>query len=963
MKRTAPAIALLLGWALALLALGWYVQKDLVVGTDLRLFLPSPTTPEQRLLLDEIGEGPASRVLVMAIDGAAAETLADSSRAFASALSESKSFRLVTNGEMSLDAVPDELLGYRFLLSPTLDSQALDSKFLHDQLQTRARDLASPAGAMLESFLPRDPTLELLKVLQNWQPMQEPHRLYDVWFDADGKRALLIAETVAPAFDPDRQRAAIDELQQTFRSVDTSGQLHLTVSGPGSFSVLMEKRTRGEAQALGTAATVGMIILLLIAYRSIGSVILSSLPLASAGVAGLLAVSLLFDAVHGITLAFGFTLIGVAQDYPLHLLSHERPGSSPLQSARSLWPTLATGVASTCIAYATFLFSGVVGLAQLACFTVASLAAAGLSTRFLLPRLIDPSGRDLGDSEFLGRLWRRIASLPRPRWAGVVLVILCVAITALVPGPMWENDLSKLTPVPHDLLMRDQELRAQLGTPDLRYMLVIEAPNDEAALTRLQSLDPQLERLKQRGAISGYDHAARYVPTADRQIARQKKLPDAATLQQSLDRALADTPFRSDVFEPFIRDVEQARKLPPLSVHALRQSPLGSGLDMLLTEHENKVTALVTFAGVNDTAALQQFASSAGPGVLLLDLKSASESLVEQQRTRLLWSLGAAALLLIGVIAISLRDRRRVLRVLAPMALTTLILIATLHGAGVPMTLFHLIALILAAGLGLDYALFFEHAAEDPHEQRRTLHAVLVCSCSTLMVFALLAASNLPVLRAIGLTVSLGVISNFLLALLLTRETGTGTPALPVAAGTPAPGSNLAEPVDTKRLSAQVPTSERHDQRPSLAATSTDQEQPPISSLVPHQGSMCLLERVIDWNDDSIRIETDTHRSPSNPLRSDQQLRAVHLCEYGAQAMAVHGALKSRSRGETAAPGMLVSLRSVSFHCDRIDDLKESLRVEATCLQAGAGSLQYSFRISHAGALLAEGRAAVVLER
>jgi predicted exporter len=132
--------------------------------------------------------------------------------------------------------------------------------------------------------------------------------------------------------------------------------------------------------------------------------------------------------------------------------------------------------------------------------------------------------------------------------------------------------------------------------------------------------------------------------------------------------------------------------------------------------------------------------------------------------------LSVAALLLIGVVAFALRNSTRVLRVLAPMALTTLILVAVLHGAGVPMTLFHLIALILAAGLGLDYALFFEHAADDPHDQRRTLHAVLVCALSTLMVFALLALSSLPVLRAIGITVSLGVIFNFVLALLLTRE-------------------------------------------------------------------------------------------------------------------------------------------------------------------------------------------------
>jgi predicted exporter len=546
--------------------------------------------------------------------------------------------------------------------------------------------------------------------------------------------------------------------------------MKLTVSGPGAFSVLMEGRTRGEAQALGTAATVGMLVLLLVAYRRIGPVIVSALPLASAGIAGLLAVSLLFDAVHGITLAFGFTLIGVAQDYPMHLLSHQRPGHSPLHAVRELWPTLATGVASTCIAYLTFIFSGVVGLAQLACFTVASLAAAGLTTRFLLPHLIDTAGRDYGQSEFLGRLWRRIASLPRPLWAAPVLVVVCAAIVAFVPGSLWENDLSKLTPVPRELLLQDQQLRSQLGTPDLRYLLVIETGSSEQALTQLEALDAPLRKLVERGAIAGYDHAARYVPTAAKQQARQAKLPDDATLTATLQQALIDTPFRADVFTPFLKDVKEARTLAPLSVEKLRDSPLGASLDLLLTPREHKFTAIVTFAGVEDPQALRQLATTAGSNAVLLDLKEASDSLVAQQRTRLLWSLSLASVLLVIVVAIALRNTRRVIRVLAPMALTTIVLVAVLHGCGVPMTLFHLIALILAAGLGLDYALFFEHASDDPHEQRRTLHAVLVCSGSTLMVFALLALSSLPVLRAIGVTVTLGVISNFVLALLFTRE-------------------------------------------------------------------------------------------------------------------------------------------------------------------------------------------------
>lgn len=134
-----------------------------------------------------------------------------------------------------------------------------------------------------------------------------------------------------------------------------------------------------------------------------------------------------------------------------------------------------------------------------------------------------------------------------------------------------------------------------------------------------------------------------------------------------------------------------------------------------------------------------------------------------------------------------------------------------------------------------------------------------------------------------------------------------------------------------------------------------------VAELVPHQGSMCLLERVVEWDDRHVVLETATHRSPVNPLRANGRLRALHLCEYGAQAMAVHGGLRGSVTGVKPKPGMLVSLRAVQFTRDYIDDLPGNLCVEAECLQADAASLQYRFRVTHAGELLAEGRAAVVL--
>jgi predicted exporter len=294
-------------------------------------------------------------------------------------------------------------------------------------------------------------------------------------------------------------------------------------------------------------------------------------------------------------------------------------------------------------------------------------------------------------------------------------------------------------------------------------------------LTQLEALGPGLAQLVSTGVIGGYDHAANYLPSAARQMARQQRLPDDATLRAALQNALTGTPFRPDVFEPFLADVAQARQLQALTVQALLDTPLAGSFELLLNTGVNTTTALVTFAGVNDPQALTDFAGAQGTGAVLLDLKAASESLVARQRTRLLWSLAVAAILLAGVVTFALRRRDRVVRVLTPMVLTTLILLAILHGTGIPMTLFHLIALILAAGLGLDYALFFERAADDPREQRRSLHAVLVCSLSTLTVFALLALSTLPVLRAIGLTVAMGVISNFVLALVLLIKPASGS--------------------------------------------------------------------------------------------------------------------------------------------------------------------------------------------
>jgi predicted hotdog family 3-hydroxylacyl-ACP dehydratase len=130
-----------------------------------------------------------------------------------------------------------------------------------------------------------------------------------------------------------------------------------------------------------------------------------------------------------------------------------------------------------------------------------------------------------------------------------------------------------------------------------------------------------------------------------------------------------------------------------------------------------------------------------------------------------------------------------------------------------------------------------------------------------------------------------------------------------------------------------------------------------IRELVPHAGAMCLLERIVSADNDSVVCATTTHRSTANPLRHDGRLAALHLAEYGAQAMAVHGGLKNP---EARRAGMLVAVRDLKLQVERIDDVEGEILVEARRLVANPNGLIYSFSVRAGAGELATGRVSVM---
>ena len=444
-----------------LLAAGAWTAANVSMTSDLARFMPEPERADERVLVEQLSNAPGARILMLAITSGSRDRSAWLSKELKRRLEPSPSFRRVWNGAFDPAEELHRHMALRFTHSPAMDAAHFDRAALAQTLRERMMDLSASGEPAFDELLAHDPQFLTLAMLDAWTPPHRPITRSGVWLSRRDE-ALLLIETAVAGYDPAGQGAAIALIEAAFTGLKAGEEERLLVSGPGSFSVRMNERVGGEAALLGAVAVAGLVVLLLLAYRSPVYVLLSVAPLACAAAAGLIAVRLLFEEVHGITLAFSFTLIGVAQDYPVHLMSHVRPGRPARAVAVELWPTLRLGVLATVIAYLTLFSARAGGLAQLSVFTIVGLLAAALVTRFLLPPLMPEPKRDVAAGRAFAALARRMDGLRAGHWLALpCLAFLAFAVHREGARPWWSNDLSELTPIPAEWLVEDSRLRGR----------------------------------------------------------------------------------------------------------------------------------------------------------------------------------------------------------------------------------------------------------------------------------------------------------------------------------------------------------------------------------------------------------------------------------------------------------------------------------------------------------------------
>ncbi len=817
-------------WLAGIAAALWVVVHARYI-TDLSAFLPAKPTPMQELLVDQLRDGPASRLILIALEGGGAEDRARLSAAMARRLRQGPEFDGINNGEsLAADRDREFLFQHRYLLSDAVDSQHFSVAGLRAAIADTIENLESSAGFALKSLIPRDPTGEMLRIVDQLAATQGPHTQGGVWVSQDGARTLLVAQTAAPGSDTDAQERALDAIRAAFNaSLDASAHggaaadgapgssIHLRTSGPGVFAVAARAKIKQAAMRLSIISSILVVGVLLTVYRSVPALILGLLPVISGALAGIATVALGFGVVHGVTLGFGITLIGESVDYSIYFfiqsLRKEAGGAAPQQWRKSLWPTIRLGMLTSVCGFASLLPSGFPGLAQLGLYSISGLAAAALVTRFVLPELL-PRGFVIRDLAPLGLRLGRLRDSLRGLGGRVIGTLACaLAIGALLvilqhKDVLWNRELSSLSPISPEDQRYDARLRADLGTANVLDLVVVSGPNLEAVLQGAERIGTALQPLIDAKVISGFDSPANYLPSLDSQQERRNALPDPNTLRANLSTATRDLDLQDSQLAEFVSDVEAARHGSLLTASDLEGTSLDAGFEALILRRAGRWSALLplhaapgahaaggganaagdtgnTAGGVDTSAAdidIDRVRAAVSAAALnnaqVLDLKQQTDMLyADYLHEAMRLSAAGFALIVILLLAV-LRSPARVARVLAPLGLAVLIVAAVLAAFGRQLTILHLVGMLLIVAVGSNYALFFDKEGSPARGEAfpLTLASLALANVCTVIGFGLLSFSQVPVLEALGMTVAPGAFLALLFSALLTSSAAPPRP-------------------------------------------------------------------------------------------------------------------------------------------------------------------------------------------
>lgn len=745
---------------LALLALtAWQWRAGAPISANLLELVPSDTPDPLEQRAEKIIQEPLNRELVLLISFPDKQKALAEAAAIGTQWQQEKLFEKVQwDVAYDLTQLRQQLLDSRLSLLGSADRKLL----LQDPqafVERRVQDLYDPfrsqgllsteqdwlgLGALIEKSLPRfhNVQIDLSGALLAEQ---------------DGKTwALLRARTSGDAFDGNLPLSVETLVAKARGEIETQGGEVLASSGL-LYSAHGQRQASEEISVMGSVSSVGALLLMLVAFRR-ARVLLALLPAAIGVLAGLTACVAVFGKIHVLTLVLGASLIGVAIDYPLHLLSKSwtlQPWNN-WAALRATFLGLTLGLATNVIGYLALAFTPFPALSQVAIFSSAGLLGSYLCAVCLLPALLGkvqivpwtrPYGWAVRLLDWRQRLLKRIGT----PWLLLLFLLFCAAGVLQLSR---KDDLRQWASTPPALLQQSQAISKIIGFQPTSQFFLVRAKDEEQLLQRQQVLSERLDALVASGKLKSYMALSQLVAPASQQDSLRASLdrvPAASEALQALgvSRALVEA------------EVQQLQALPTRTIEQSLAGTLGEPWRALWlgSSEDGQVAGMVSLQGLSDAELLAAQAEGL-PGVKLVDRLGQLNRLFAATQVSAAELKLAACVLIFALLCLPFGPRGAA-RVLAISLLAALASLASLGWLGQPLTLFSLFGLLLVTAIGVDYAIIMR---ERVGGAATSLLGTLLSALTTWLSFGLLALSSTPAVSNFGLTISIGLAFSFLLS-------------------------------------------------------------------------------------------------------------------------------------------------------------------------------------------------------
>jgi predicted exporter len=521
---------------------------------------------------------------------------------------------------------------------------------------------------------------------------------------------------------------------------------------------------------------VGIVVLFLLAFRSVRYVALGLIPLVAGTVCAMAAGLALFGSIHGVTLAFGSSLIGVGIDYSEHYFVHYTASSDegdPEASLLRIWPGLVLGALTTVAGLAGLAWASFPGLREMAVFSTVGVMTALVATRWLLPPLMprEPKASPLVHklSALLGRV---MLAMTRSRRTVMLLPLACLVLCVVgAPRVRWVDDVSGLIAVNPSLAAEDARVRGRVQRVDPGRFVAVVGRDDEEALRKNDEVAARLRAAVAARELEAYHSAHDLVWSSDLQRRSHDMFTRDATLSARFATALTAEGFVASAF----RSLDESYGSPgpgPLTLEDLRQSGLVDFVRPFRVAVGKDVALITTLGGVRDGEAIEARLKDLND-VFVLDQRAFLKDAYARIRTRTLEMIALGLVAVFLIVHARYRRLRLSLAAFLPAVLAVASTLALLALRGEALNLMHLVGVLLVLSMGADYAIFVVESRNHPEELGATLVSLIVAMLSTVLSFGLLGMSSNPALAALGITAGLGTLLSVVFApaaIVLLRE-------------------------------------------------------------------------------------------------------------------------------------------------------------------------------------------------